>query len=266
MANQHIIERIAGIQKMLMGIHAAGAVMSASSKGQERQQFIDHFLKQALPPIYRFGSGDATDASNHRSGQLDVVIEYPFAPNLPIGAENPTRLYLAEAVAAVVEVKSDVAGQWEEAKRTAEQLAPLQRNFSLSMSMGPPPTTTIPLYVVGYKGWKKIETLREKLVDCPSVRGILVIEDGLFCSTSGLEATGPAGLWALISDLFGRVSSLQSAISNPLAYLLSQTPSGIITSANLASCGDNYLTSISKLTDAGLASGGTGVGMGKRWE
>lgn len=197
--------------------------MSASSKGQERQQFIDQFLAHALPPIYRFGSGDATDAAGHRSGQLDVVIEYPFAPNLPIGSGQPTRLYLAEAVAAVVEVKSDLAGQREEAKRTANAVAPLRRNFALSMSMGQVPSLSLPTYVVGYTGWKKIETLEAKLAECPAIAGILIIEDGLFYAKE-FCARGPHALWAFVCHLFREISALQGAISNPLGYLASQPP------------------------------------------
>ena len=114
MPNQVILDRLVGIQGILNGVRKAGTSMSAASKGSERQAFIDQFLKEVLPPIYRFGSGDATDVAGNRSGQLDVVVEYPFAPNLPLGAGS-SRLYIAEAIAAVIEVKSDVAGQWDEA-------------------------------------------------------------------------------------------------------------------------------------------------------
>lgn len=197
--------------------------MSASSKGQERQQFIDHFLAHALPPIYRFGSGDATDATGHRSGQLDVVIEHPFAPNLPIGAGQPTRLYLAEAVAAVIEVKSNLAGQWEEAKKTANAVAPLRRNFALSMSMGSMPSETLPIYVVGYTGWKTIETLRERMAECPAIKGVLIIERGLFVAGK-MHAMGHHALWAFVCHLFREISTLQGAISDPLGYLAAPPP------------------------------------------
>jgi hypothetical protein len=113
MRNQFLLERLRGIQAILMGVHQSSGPLSASSKGQERQSFIDCFLSKVLPPIFRFGSGDATDAAGNKSGQLDVVIEYPFAPTLPTFA-GETRLYLAEGVAAVVEVKSNVAAQWNE--------------------------------------------------------------------------------------------------------------------------------------------------------
>src|SRR5690242_12312013 len=102
--------------------------MSSASKGEERASFIDSFLANVLPPIYRFGSGDCTDTSGHRSGQLDVVVEYPFAPSPPsVAGSSPTRLYLAESVAAVIEVKSNIAAQWRQAAETAAKLAPLRR-------------------------------------------------------------------------------------------------------------------------------------------
>jgi hypothetical protein len=105
MANP-VFQRLAGIQQILKGVHAASDPLSAASRGAERQAFIDSFLANVLPPVYRFGTGDATDKQGNRSGQLDVVVEYPFSPTLPgVGASTPTRLYLAEGIAAVIEVK-----------------------------------------------------------------------------------------------------------------------------------------------------------------
>src|SRR5438128_133215 len=137
MPNAHVLQRLTGIQAILVGVHQASSSLSASSRGQERQNFIDSFLANVLPPMYRFGTGDATDAAGRRSGQLDVVVEYPIAPSLPaVGGGSTTRLYLAECVAAVVEVKSDISSQWSEAQRTAAQLAPLRRTYGAQMVMG----------------------------------------------------------------------------------------------------------------------------------
>ena len=260
MANKHIIERLDGIQKVLMGVHAAGASMSASSKGQERQQFIDSFLAHALPPIYRFGTGDATDAAGNRSGQLDVVIEHPFAPTLPIGADKPTRLYLAESVAAVVEVKSDLSSQWGEAKRTAELLAPVTRTFGATISLGAGlmlgggGRQMVPLYLVGYKGWKTAATVREKLAECPNVAGILVIDGGFFCSAD-VEAEGAHGLWAFICHLYHQISSVQGAATYPLSYIDPPKITGTVSTSITASPNVNY-----DFSTSGIATGGTGFG------
>lgn len=202
--NPHIIQRLSGIHSMLLGAYSANKSMSASSKGVERQTFIDSFLSEVLPSHFRFGSGDATDRAGARSGQLDVVVEYPFVPSLPIVGSEKTRLYLAEGISAVVEVKSDVAGQWHEVERTAAQLSVLKRQYGSGVSFGPRATPHIPFFVVGFTGWRNVETVKAKLRP-GFVEGILVIDSLQFASTDqffGATASGtPASLWAMICAL-----------------------------------------------------------------
>jgi hypothetical protein len=94
----------------------------------QRERFIDVFLSQVFPPPFRFGQGDVTDTAGRRSGQLDVVVEYPLLPSLPVvGNQASSRLYLAEGIAAAIEVKSNVASQWSEVVSTATKLAPLDQ-------------------------------------------------------------------------------------------------------------------------------------------
>lgn len=218
MPNQYVVQRLRGIQGILIGVHQSGAGLSNATIGQERAAFIDQFLSEVLPPIYRFGSGDATDASGNKSGQLDVVVEYPFAPSLPVVGAGQSRLYLAESVAAVVEVKSDLAGQWSQAVHTAAALAPLQRSFEASMSFGAPPPPRIPLFAVGYTGWQTPQTVQGHLNSCPNIDGALVIDPGIYVSKSGITAQGPLALWGLIVDLHQITTSLQSAATNPGVY------------------------------------------------
>jgi hypothetical protein len=80
-ANQHIATRLAGIQSILMGAHRAGSTMSTAMRGVERAAFVDTFLREMLTPQFRFGEGDATDIAGNKSGQLDVVVEYPWVPS-----------------------------------------------------------------------------------------------------------------------------------------------------------------------------------------
>lgn len=219
MLNQHVLQRLKGLQTILNGVHQSSAGLSSATTGQERTSFIDEFLAKVLPPIYRFGSGDVTNAQGLRSGQLDVVVEYPFAPSLPVVGSGQTRLYLAESAAAVVEVKSNLANQWNDAVRTADALAPLRRSFGASMSFGSGPTPEIPLFVVGYTGWSQIPTLQTRLATEPNIFGALVVNPGLYVSKSGLVATGPLALWGLVIDLHFITNSLQSASTNPAAYV-----------------------------------------------
>jgi hypothetical protein len=222
MPNRLIFQRLQGVQQTLMGVHRSGAPMSAASKGAERQVFIEGFLGNVLPSLYRFGTGDATDVHGHRSGQLDVVVEYPFSPSLP-SVGGTTRLYLAESVAAVVEVKSDLSAQWGEAVRTADLLAPLQRTFGAMSFVGSPPSDRIPLFVAGYTGWAKQETVAKYLAENPHVAGILVIENGIFAASDafgGMTASGPWGLWALICCLHQVTNALQAASTDPIGYAM----------------------------------------------
>jgi hypothetical protein len=225
MPNTFVYDRLAGIQSILVGVHQASAPMSSGTKGHERQSFIDDFLSKVLPPIYRFGTGDATDKLGNLSGQLDVVIEYPFSPTLPSVSggttTSATRLYLAESVASVIEVKSDIAKQWSDAKATASKLSKVKRSFGGTFSMGMPPRPEIPLFVASYTGWKTVETILANLQQSPDIAGALVIDAGLFASSEqfgAMRATGPLALWGLICCLHTVTNSLQSASTDPVAY------------------------------------------------
>ena len=226
MPNQHILQRLVGIQQILNGVHQSGIGMSSASKGTERAGFIDEFLSKVLTPQFRFGDGDATDQEGNRSGQLDVVVEYPWVPSLPIVGSNKPRLYLAEGIASVIEVKSDISGQWKEVIRTAAHLSPLKRSYGSGIVSGSNPLDRIPLIAVGYVGWNQLETLQKHLLDGP-IDVILVINPGLFVSSEffgDIKATGPWSLWGFISCLHQTTSVLSSrATGVPLQYAIERT-------------------------------------------
>ena len=214
---------------MLMGAHHAGGSLSSASKGNEREAFINGFLSQVLPPQFRFGSGDATDQNGVRSGQLDIVVEYPFVPSLPIVAGRSPRLYLAEGIVAVIEVKSDIAQQWDEVMTTANALASLKRNYKYQsgVSIGPRAPEKIPLYAVGYAGWKGFETVKSHVDNAKDINGVLVIEHGHFVGlyeyldeahkshtfTSSSQSSSMA-LWGLICCIHYAGSMVTSATKN----------------------------------------------------
>jgi len=120
--------RLAGVWQTLVALHASGAAMSSASSGREREQFVDEFLTKVLPPAYRIGSGDVIDSFGRKTGQQDVVVEFSFLPTLPAVA-GKERLYLAEGVAALVEVKSSLASEWEDVKRKSSAVKSLRRVF-----------------------------------------------------------------------------------------------------------------------------------------
>jgi hypothetical protein len=85
-------------------------------------------------------------------------------------------------VGAVLEVKSDLSKKWDEVLQTAKAVSRLTRRPRVTGMYGGQPPTRIPLFAVGYTGWKSLETLEEKMQDGP-IDGILVINPGLFVST-----------------------------------------------------------------------------------
>jgi len=221
MPNPHLFERLKATQETLLALHRGGAMMSSATKGREREHFIHQFLEQVLPPLHRFGTGDFIDSSGQRSGQVDIVIEHLLLPSLP-QVSGSERLYLAESVAAVLEIKSNLSSQWDDVVRTAREIRKLRRpprrdlNPSLPSGQGYP--DPIPIFAVGYEGWAKLESLKERLGHENLVNGILVINGGLFVTQyvfphrqPGFDETrefygmtnaqGPMALWGLICTL-----------------------------------------------------------------
>lgn len=127
--------------------------MPSASKGTEREIFVEIFLRNVLPPAYRFGTGVITDTVGKQSGQIDVVVEHAIVPSFPLVGASIPRLYLAEGVGAAVEVKSDLPGQWEEVLATGKSVGALHRDNG---------TSQVPYFAVGYAGWKKKETMFAK--------------------------------------------------------------------------------------------------------
>ncbi len=188
--NRHIRARLEASRNLLMAAYAGGAGLSSATQGREREAFVRLFLAEMLPAVHRFGSGDITDARGEKSGQVDVVIESPFLPSLhSLGLE---RLYLAESVGAALEVKSDLGKKWDEVLETARAVKRLTRTARVTGMYGGRPSTRIPLFAVGYTGWKSLETLKEKLGD-GLVDGILIIDAMLFASTSQPVLEGEDG-------------------------------------------------------------------------
>jgi DNA-binding MarR family transcriptional regulator len=224
--NQHILSRLLGIQEKLKALHKAVETASSATKGDDRELFINEFLSEVLPPQFRFGHGDITDLSGKRSGQVDIVVEYPFFPSLPLG-KGSSRLYLAEGVAAVIEVKSNLnSNQWSKVKKTSQRLQQLKRGYGSNDVSTP---RYIPLFAVGYKGWSKAETLNQKLAE-GVVNGILVIDEpGLFVWNPPLyvgrnslikSASGPWSLWGFIVCLHHLAISLQQTNFAPALYAM----------------------------------------------
>ena len=94
-------------------------------------------------------------------------------------------------------------------------------------------TPEIPLFVVGYEGWKSIETVQEHIGDAP-ISGILIIDPGLYVSSPSWEsirAEGSWALWGLICSLHRAVTGLQVTTNKPIRYAVPD-PSESLTAAD----------------------------------
>lgn len=212
--NMLLQNRLLGIQSVLMAVHAGGKGLPSSMIGSEREAFIRHFWNEVFPLHRRMSSGAITDSRGSEAGQIDIAVEFGFLPTFPLPGSSE-RLMLAESVAVVIEVKSDLSSQFGQAVEKARQVKTLIRSLEAIVPNGPIRVgPSIPVVVVGYEGYKTLEGLRNHLSEI-NKDGILIdaalcIESGAFARASG----GPEGfgghgflaLCAFISEQFEAVS------------------------------------------------------------
>lgn len=217
MSNPHVVKRLQELMNMFNMVDAGGSTLSTASMGAEREFFIHHVLSNVIAPPFRIGNGDITDASGHRSGQSDIVIEHANSISFPMILPNAPRLYLAEGVCAVIEIKSNLSSQWDEVVRSHRTLAPLQRDYlSVNFSIGEP-SKNIPHFAVGYRGWKTQETLKEKMAE-QDMEGILILDKGLYFGKR-YQGIGVNSLFAFLRTLEELTGSMISATPNYAAYM-----------------------------------------------
>jgi hypothetical protein len=226
-SNPHLLVRLEGIRQALLAHHSGGATLPNAVKGSERETFVADFLEELFPSPFRFGSGAVTDETGACSGQLDIVVEYPFFPSFPMpGGE--LRLYLAESVAVAIEVKSNVSSQWSQVEHSVQQLRAVNRKWKGSTQLigggivfGAASSTPVPYIAVGYKGFASLESLKERLDKTdPTVRpdAVLTIESGVFVGP-GAQAFGAVGLFGLAAVLTNMFRAASSADVDLGAYV-----------------------------------------------
>lgn len=74
-------------------------------RGDERAAALSDFLRAHLPVTMAVGKGEAIDCKDNRTGQLDIII-YDKSASAPISTGEENLLIPAEALYAVIEVKS----------------------------------------------------------------------------------------------------------------------------------------------------------------
>ena len=218
--NAHLIRRLTGIQQALMAQQLAGRGMPNATAGGERETFLREFLQKLFPAHRRFATGAITDSEGRLSGQVDIAIEYGVIPSFPMPATEE-RLLLAESVALVIEIKSDLSAQWAQVCDTIQRVKALQRNLNPIMTLGEGPPAKIPCIAVGYTGHTTIEGLQQRLdttAEAQRPDGALVIQSGCFCGF-GMTASGPLGLYALCLAINHLLTQIGFAAPNLASYV-----------------------------------------------
>jgi hypothetical protein len=163
MPSEIVGSRLRSILDVLNAGHRGGAGMANASIGRERELFINMVLGNIISQPFRIGSGEIVDRNDVLSGQTDIVIEYANTLSFPSIYPHSERLYLAESVCAVVEVKSNISVQWSEVVRKAGAVAGLVRHTGATFHQGSPPPEKIPVFAVGYAGWESAASARDNL-------------------------------------------------------------------------------------------------------
>lgn len=198
-------DRLSAVHRQLMAAHEGNSGMSATTIGREREDFIDIFLRNCVSPAFRFGTGQIIDKNGHLSKQLDIVIESPFAPSIPLLGSSQVRLYLAESVHSIIEVKSDLTTQWADVTANFASV----RSLSLSDFGGASiPDSRLPedlvYFAVGYKGWQTEVTTVEHWQNSGSPLGCLLQLDPIRVVHKSSSSNSPevvTGVKALLRTL-----------------------------------------------------------------
>ena len=207
--------------------------MPNATKGTERETVVRDFLAKIFPLPFRFGTGAVIDAVGSMSGQLDILVEFPFFPSFPtLGATE--RLYLAESVALANEVKSDLVAQWSQVEQTAEQLRRIRRRWRAQMDFSDGAVSVsapvgdgaleskIPLFALGFVGHSSVRSLEDRLRATPEEKRpdtALELDTGAyFCHRTNSGAVGAAGLFAFCTEMASLVSTVLTATPDFRGY------------------------------------------------
>lgn len=214
--NPYLIKRLEALRGVMLHSYAGGASLSSASRGREREAFVNVALENVIAPPFRIGSGDITDSAGNRTGQLDTVIEFASSISFPMLSGAP-RLYLAEGVCAVLEIKSDLSNQWNEVESARTKISAIKRNFGASITIGGTMPATVPHIAVGFTGWKALKTVEDKRRDS-GLDGILFINEQLFVG-GGYTATGPFALYTFFVLMQRLTTMMLGASGDYLAYV-----------------------------------------------
>lgn len=154
MPSRYVTQRLQAILETLWAGHKGSFDLADASIGRERELFINMVLGNIISQPFRIGSGVIVDRHDCLTGQLDIVIEYANTLSFPSIYPHSERLYLAESICAVIEVKSSLPHQWADAVKTAKKIYALTREAGALKPIGfIPPSNSSIRYRLSRVGW-----------------------------------------------------------------------------------------------------------------
>lgn len=157
--------------------HSREVLQHSTDLGYAREHFVKEVLLGFLPKSVIVGSGEIIDGDGKRSGQQDVIIyrsDFPVITSL-----TPINAYLAEGVIATIEVKSDLSTgepSLYSAFSNVQKVLSLVKAAEIISGTDDEvqklqELSSIKTYVIGYSGWKSINSLTEHYVKAGNQSG-----------------------------------------------------------------------------------------------
>ncbi len=143
-------------EALLALYNLSGEQKSSINIGDNREIFLNKFLKGSLPKKLSIEKGEICDKKGDKTEQLDSIIIRDDCPALDFEGKN---VYLAEGVFTVIEIKSNLdSTQLKRAGKTLERVKNLETKDRAVITIGPRLNRPLRL-VFSYKG-AKWDTLR----------------------------------------------------------------------------------------------------------
>ncbi len=206
--------------QLWVGFRRASRKKHRGSRGASREDALASFLSERLPARFAVTTGEAIDAGERRSGQLDIVV-YDRNLTAPLLAEPSGDLLPAESLLAVVEVKSKLTksevAKCVAAAKAISRLRPYSRPFVQQRQGGLPADDgrhRCQYSVVAFESdlsvaswpdneWKRFsKAASEASVGRDRVDRFLVLDRGIIVPPSATARTTPSGAQTILRDWF----------------------------------------------------------------
>ncbi len=197
--NRHLLKRLQSIQETLESQHANVESLPDARRGWQSKLFLAEFLNKVFPGPHAFSTGSIMDSEGNLATEVDIAVVHPNAPSFPMSGPSQDRLLMAEGVAMVIEVCSDLSSQLAAIGSTVRRIRRLRRRTDQLVTPGRRFPDRVPVVAVGYGGFQDFERLRRRLGSISEdyrPNGTLIVEPGLF-EGFGIRARGAVALYAL---------------------------------------------------------------------